>query len=325
MKIGLFGTGAYGLALASILTENKAEVTMWTKFEDEKNNLEKTRKNDDLLPGFILENSVKITTSVEECLKNKELLIIAIPAAFVTDLCEEIKKYIKENQHIVIASKGIEQKTGLFIHEIVRNKINTKKIAVISGPSFAKDVITKNPIGLTLATQNKSTKELVIKAMSNKYLKLRHTSDIVGTEICGSIKNVIAIASGMLDGLNTNDSTRAMLITEALHDIEEIIVAFGGESRTVLSYAGFGDLMLTCTSTKSRNFSFGKKIGEGISQSELNEYLKKTTVEGYYTLESIYQLLNDKEVDIPIIDLIYNITKEDENPKELLTFLVEKV
>ena len=237
---------------------------------------------------------------------------------------ENLKKYITDNQHILIASKGIEQKTGLFIHQIVDEKISTKNLAVISGPSFAKDIITKKPIGLSLATQSEKTEEVVRKTLENSYIKLRCTKDIVGTEICGSIKNVIALASGMLDGLNANDSTRALLLTEALHDMEEILNAFNADEKTVLSYAGFGDLLLTCTSIKSRNFSFGKKVGEGLSQDELEKYLKETTVEGYYTLESIYQLLNDKQVNIPIINLIYEIIKGNKTPESLLTFLIEK-
>lgn len=324
MKVGIFGTGAYGMALASILSENKHDITMWTKFEEEKKQLEKERKNEVLLPGFELDENIKLTTDIETCIKDKELLVIVIPAAFVRGLCEELKKYITDDQHILIASKGIEQNTGMFIHQIIEEKIKTKNVAVISGPSFAVDVIKKKPIGLSLATTNHITRDVVINAFQNNYTKLRPTEDIVGTEICGSIKNVIALASGMLEGLKANDSTRAMLITEAIHDMEEIIKSFGGDEKTVLSFAGFGDLLLTCTSTKSRNFSFGKKIGEKISKSELEEYVMKTTVEGYYTLESIYQLLHDKKVNIPTINLIYDIVKNQKDPNELLTFLVEK-
>lgn len=325
MKIGLFGTGAYGLAIASILEENNIDVTMWTKFEEEKNNLVLNRGNDNLIKNFKLSGKVKFTTNIAECATDKELLIIAIPAAFVGNLCKELKEYFRPNQHICIASKGIEQNTGLFIHEIVNKYISTDNIAVISGPSFAKDVVQKKPIGLTLATINDETKEIIKKAFINKYIKLRHTDDIVGTEICGAIKNVIALAAGMLDGLGGNASTSAMLITEALHDMEEIIDAFGGQKRTVLSFAGFGDLLLTCTSTNSRNFSFGKMIGENKNENVINNYLKNTTVEGYYTLESINQLLRNKKVKIPIISLIYSIINKNINPEELLTFLVEKV
>ena len=155
-------------------------------------------------------------------------------------------------------------------------------------------------------------------------MKLRETDDISGVETCGAIKNVIAIASGMLEGLGANDSSTAMLLTEAIHDMKKIIDAFDGNRKTVLSFAGFGDLLLTCTSTKSRNYTFGKLLGEKRSKEEIKEYLEHTTVEGFYTLESIYKLLKNKKVTVPIIDLIYDIAVDGENAEKLLTFLVEK-
>ena len=323
MKVGIFGTGAYGMALSSILSSNQCEITMWTKFEDEKNNLETTRMNEKLLPNFKLDENIRITNSVEECIKDKELLIIAIPAAFVSDLCDEMNPYIKDN-HIIVATKGIEQGTGLFISEIVENKLDTKNIAVISGPSFAADLISKMPAGLSIASKNEETITLAKQAFQNSYVRLRETNDIIGVEICGSIKNVIALASGILDGLNANESTKAMLITDAMHDMEEILDAFDCNKRTVLSYAGIGDLLLTCTSTKSRNFSFGKLIGTKPPKEEIDNYIKNNTIEGYYTLKSIYQLLKNKKVSIPIIDLIYEITVEGNNPELLFSFLIYK-
>ena len=323
MKIGLFGCGAYGMALSSILIENKCDVTMWTKFEEEKEQLEKTRKNEKLIPGFQLSDKIKLTTSVENCIKGKDLLIVAIPAAFVDDLALEMQPYIKNN-HILIATKGIEQDTGLFVNQIIEKHVNTKNVGVISGPSFAIDLVTKMPAGLTLASKKKKTRELAKKALQNKYIKLRETTDVIGVEICGSIKNVIALSAGMLEGMKANDSTKAMLITEAMLDMEEILFAFGAKKRTVDSYAGIGDLLLTCTSTKSRNYSFGKLLGEKKTPDELKEYISRTTVEGFYTLESIYKLLKHKKVSIPIIDLIYDIAVEGLEPEALLTFLVEK-
>ena len=323
MKVGIFGTGAYGMALSSVLANNKHEITMWTKFEEEKKQLETTRMNEKLLPNFKLDENIKLTTSVEECLKDKDLLIIVIPAAFVADLCEQMKPYIKDN-HIIIATKGIEQGTGLFISEIVESKLDTKNIAVISGPSFAIDLISGLPSGLSLASKSDETIKLAKEAFQNSYVRLRETSDVIGVEICGSIKNVIALASGILEGLKANESTKAMLITDAMHDMEAILDAFNCNKRTVLSYAGIGDLLLTCTSTKSRNFSFGKLIGEKPLREEIDNYIKNNTIEGYYTLESIYQLLKDKNVSIPIIDLIYGITVEGNDPELLFSFLIYK-
>lgn len=323
MKVGLLGCGAYGMALSSILIENKCDVTMWTKFETEKDNLEKNRKNEKLIPNFEISEKIKLTTSIEDCVKEKELLIVAIPAAFIDSLAREMKPYIKNN-HILIATKGIEQETGLFINQILEKHLDTENIAVISGPSFAIDLVSKMPVGLSLASKKEETIKLVKKALQNKYVKLRETDDIIGVEICGSIKNVIALSSGMLDGLGANDSTKAMLLTEAMHDMEKILDAFSAKKRTVLSFSGIGDLLLTCTSTKSRNFTFGKMLGEKTDKAKIKDYLSNTTVEGYYTLESIYALLNDKSISIPVIDLIYDIVVNEEEPDKLLTFLVEK-
>jgi glycerol-3-phosphate dehydrogenase (NAD(P)+) len=323
MKIGIFGCGAYGMALSSILMENKCQITMWTKFEEEKEQLEKNRCNEKLLPNFTLSNNIKITTDIKECIENKDLLIVAIPAAHVDTLAIEMKPYVKNN-HILIATKGIEQDTGLFINQIFEKHLNTKNIGVISGPSFAIDLVSKMPAGLTLASKKKKTRELAKKALANRYIKLRESTDVIGVEVCGSIKNVIALSACMLEGMKANESTKAMLITEAMHDMEEILFAFGAKKRTVNTFAGIGDLLLTCTSTKSRNYSFGKIIGEKKSPEEIKEYLSRTTVEGFYTLESIYKLLKHKKVEIPIIDLIYDIAVEGLEPEALLTFLVEK-
>jgi glycerol-3-phosphate dehydrogenase (NAD(P)+) len=323
MKIAVFGCGAYGMALSNIFIDNKHDVTVWTRFEEEKASIEKERATPKL-PGFVVPSSLKLTTSIEECAKDKQLLVIAIPAAFVDSLCQELKKYYKKDQHILIATKGIEQGTGLFMHSIVEKYIKTENIAVISGPSFAVDLITRKPAGLSLACKSAETTLFVKEGLRNQYIKVRETYDIYGVEICGSIKNVIALAAGMLEGLKANDSTKAMLITEAVHDMEAILEAFNCEKRTVLSFAGIGDLLLTCNSPKSRNFSFGKLIGERPDKEVIDKYLETTTVEGYYTLESIYQLLKDKQVFIPIIDLIYEIIVEGKDPELLLMFLIIK-
>ena len=324
MKVGLFGCGAYGMALSNILIDNKCDVTMWTKFVEEKNLLEEKRGNDKLIPNFKIADSIKITTSIEECVKGKDLLIIAIPAAFVDDLCISLKPYIKDN-HILIATKGIEQNTGLFMNQIVEKHLNTRNIAVISGGTFAIDITERTPVGLSLASTSQETIDIIRKALQNNYIKLRDTSDIIGVEICGAIKNVIALSSGILEGLGSNESTKSMLITESVHDMEEILNSFDCKRRTVLSYAGIGDLILTCNSTKSRNYSFGQIIGSKASLDDIKKYLENTTVEGYYTLTSIYELLKDKNVKIPTIDLIYDIVVKGNNPELLLDFLINKI
>ena len=324
MKVTILGSGAYGIALALMFNENKCDITIWERFESVTNDLLKYRENKRVLPGVKIPENIRITSDLEDSLIGSDLIVIAIPAGFVDEVSVRIKDIITKEQHICIASKGIEQDTCLFVDDVVRRNIKTKKIGVISGPSFAVDMANYVPIGLTVASKSKGTIKLIKKGLENKTLKLRETTDVVGTEICGSIKNVIAIASGMLSGMNMPESTQAMFITESLHDIKELIKALDGDGKTVLSFAGFGDLLLTCTSTKSRNFRFGKMIGEKKPKKEVEEFINSTTIEGLYTLKSIHKLIKNKKVDIPIIDLVYDIVFYNENPEELKRFLIAK-
>lgn len=325
MKVTILGTGAYGISLALMFNKNTKNITMWTKFIDELEMLEKKRENKKVLPGIKIPENIKFTDNMKDAIEDSELIVIAIPAAFCDDVFSELRHYIKKEQHICIATKGIEQDTCLFITDVLEKYIKSKNIAVISGPSFAVDIASNVPIGLTLATKNSKTEELLKTFLQNDMLKLRHTKDIIGTEICGSIKNVIAIAAGILEGMNMPESTGAMFITESLHDIKELIKALGGDGKTILSFAGFGDLLLTCTSTKSRNFRLGLMIGQNKNRKEIQDYIDNTTTEGLYTLKSIHKLLHNKKVDIPIIDLIYDIIFNDVDPNELKHFLIEKV
>lgn len=323
MKITILGTGAYGLALSFMFHKNNHTITMWTKFEAECNLLKNTRENPTLLPGIKVPEEIIFTTNLIEAVKDADIILIAVPAKFVDDLCLKLQGIVAKNTILLIGSKGIEQDTCRFVSDVVEHYLSNE-IAVISGPSFAIDIANNVPIGLTLASRHQDTCSIVKQALENDRLKLRPTDDIIGVEICGAIKNVIAIASGMLDGMQLPISTKAMFITESLHDIKSLINALDGNGKTILSFAGFGDLLLTCTSEKSRNFSFGKLIGSGASREELDRYLQNTTVEGLYTLQSIYQLLRNKQVDMPIIDLIYDIVNHRKQPEALLTFLIEK-
>lgn len=323
MKVSILGTGAYGISLGLILKDNNHDVYMWTKFDEEANYLNQTRVSPNL-KGVKIYKDIVISTNFEETIKDSKLIIIAVPAAFVNDVSSELKKYLTDNQHVCIASKGIERNTCSFVYDVFKRNIDSDKVGIISGPTFAIDVAKKVPIGLSLASKNLETVNIIKDALQNNHVKLRHTEDILGVEICGSIKNVIAIASGMLDGMNLPISTQAMLITESLNDIKELIDTLGGDKKTILSFAGFGDILLTCTSVKSRNFTFGKLIGSKADKDQINQYIETTTIEGLYTLKSIYQLLNDKKVNMPIIDLIYDIIYNEKPAEELLTFLITK-
>ena len=322
MKIAILGTGAYGLALSTVMYQNNNEITMWSKLKEEVEDLNKNRKSASL--NIEIPKDIIITNNLKECIKDKDIIFIAVPTQYINDLAKELKKYIKKNQHICIASKGIENGTYLFINDILRKYIKENNIAAISGPSFAIDIVNKDLIGLSLGCTSKKTATLIKKCLENDYVRLRYTRDIKGIEICGAIKNVIAIASGILDGMGLSESTKAMFITESLHDIKQLIKILGGSKKIITSYAGIGDLLLTCTSYKSRNFKLGYMIGKMEDKSVISEYISNNTIEGLYTLKSIYGLLNKKSEKLPIITLIYNIIYNGEDPIVLKKFLITK-
>ena len=322
MKICILGTGAYGIALASIFYSNNCSIKMWTNSEEEKNLLINNRKSPKI--DYKIPENICITNDMKEATSNCDIIVMVVPAKFVDNVSRELAKYYDNKQTICIASKGIEQNTCLFLYDVVKKNINTNKIAVISGGTFAVDIVKKVPIGLSLATDNDDTKEIVMKAMHNYYVKLRPTDDIVGTELCGAIKNVIAIASGMITGMGYPDSTSAMLITESLHDIKNLINALGGNKMTILSFAGFEDLLLTCTSIKSRNYTLGKLIGEGKSAKDIEDYINNNTIEGLYNIKYIIKLLNNKNIYMHIIYIIYYIIINKKEPNNLAKFLIEK-
>lgn len=323
MKIAILGTGAYGLALANMFNQNDNDIVLWTRFNEEKKLLEKNRQIKSL-PNVTLPLDFKYSCNMKEAIKDRDLIVMAVPAGAVNDVSMELAKYYKKNQHICIASKGIEQNSCLFVADVLKKYIKTRNLAVISGGTFAIDMYKECPLGLSLATKNKETEYILKQSLQNKYLKLRTTNDIIGIEICGSIKNVIAIASGMLSGMGYPDSTSCMFITESLNDIKNLIKSLGGNKNTILSFAGFGDLLLTCTSVKSRNYTLGRLIGEGKSKEEVDKYIESTTIEGLYTLYSIKKLLKNRKIKMPIINLIYDIIVNEKEPSNLAKFLIEK-
>lgn len=324
MKIALIGTGVYGLAIASALAKKNKNIIMWTESEERYHNYQKKGYINNVIPNFTAPKYIKLTMSYEEAVTNADIVFITSTAAYVGAICDSINKYITRKTIICIASKGIENTSCEFLSDIAFEKLKTKHIAIISGPSFAIDMANNNPIGLSLASHSKKAIRLVKEVLENDTVKLRDTNDLIGVQICGSVKNIIAVAAGMLDGMNYPESTQSFLITEALNDIKNLIAALGGNPKTITSFAGVGDLLLTCTSTKSRNFTFGKVIGAGATKEEKEQHLKENTVEGYYTLKSIYKLIKHKKIKMPIIDLIYKIVMNDEDPKLLVSFLVNK-
>ena len=321
MKIGILGTGAYGISLALSFLENTKDITMWTKIEQEYQTLSETRRHPTALLGITIPTEITITRNMEEATFDKAIIVIAIPTEYIDPVLEELKPYLT-NQIILIASKGVSI-DGLFIRDKVREFIPDERIAVISGPSFAIDLASHVPVGLSLASTSDQTMDLVHQALAGSKLKLRKTYDVLGVEICGAIKNVIAIASGMLEGMGYPISTKAMLITESLHDIKNLIHTLGGDKNTILSFAGFGDLLLTCTSEKSRNYSFGKILGSG-TREEIGSYIQTHTIEGLSTLKGMQEFIRMQDIEMPVITLIYQIIQGEKENSALIDFLMEK-
>ena len=231
MKVAILGCGAYGLALASILVKNKVDVSMWSYKEEEKDSLVKSRESDKL-KGYKIPKCINFSTDMKDVISDKDLIVIAVPTFSFESTVIELKKYISKNQPVLIATKGIQQDTCLFLHDVFKKHCKNK-IAVISGPSFAVDIVKEVPIGLSLATKYNSVDIVVRKCFENELTKFRRTNDIIGVEVCGSIKNVMAIASGMLEGMNASPSTKALFLTESMNDIKELLFALGGKKKTI--------------------------------------------------------------------------------------------
>lgn len=312
MKVSILGTGAYGLALSLAFHRNKCEVTLWTKIKEEYEMIKHDRCNKIVLPDYKIQDDIRITMSMEEAVKDSELIVLATPIKFADDTIKEVAKYYnKKKQIICIACKGIMQGSNEFAYDIVRKYIKTRKTVVISGGTFAVDMIEEQPIGLTVASFSLKGRKLVKKALENELLRIDTTSDVIGVEMCGAIKNVIAIASGMIDGMNYTDSTKSMFMTKILCDLEKMISYFDGCEDTVKTYAGIGDLLLTCNSLNSRNYTLGLMYGRGDKKDAIDKYKNTTTIEGLYTLKSIYSLFNEKNYKMKIVEILYDIIYND--------------
>lgn len=324
MKITVIGTGAYSIGISLMLAKKKENsIVLWSENEEFVKEFKETRKIKKIFPEVVFPQNINITNCYKEAMHDTSLVFLITSAKYILNVCKNILPYYK-NQPICIASKGIEHTTLSPLSTLVKKTLNTKNICIISGPTFAIDLVNNEPAALAIAGYKNKCVNLVQKNLSNETLKLRKSSDIIGIQLCGSIKNIIAIASGILSGLGYSESTQAFLINESLHDMKNIINALGGKKKTILSFAGIGDLLLTCSSTKSRNYSFGYVIGSTKDSKEINNYLKNNTVEGYYTLNSIFKMLRKKGIEIPLIILINNIVCNGQNPNDLAEFLIKK-
>lgn len=320
MNIGIIGTGAYGIALAIVANKNNNKVTMWTKFEDEYNMLMESHKNIKALPNTTIPQEIKITLDLKECIQNKDLIILAIPSNNYEEIVKEIQNDINEKQMICIASKGITSNNQLL--STIVEKYLKNDIVVLSGPSFAIDLVEEHPIGLTLASKNISCCNQIEKCLSNQNICFDITSDIQGVQICGTIKNIFAIGAGILEGLRCLESTKAAYLTRCIEEVKQIIYSLNGQENTAFLYCGIGDLILTCGSQKSRNFSYGKLIGKKANIDDIEIFENNNLIEGLTALNGIYPLVEQESIQI--LPLIYNIIYNKEDPNNLLNFIHKK-
>ncbi len=308
MNITILGSGAFGLALAKNFQINKNNITIWSKFKEE---IEKLKEK---------HREFKLTDNIKEALNNPDIIIIAIPIEFIHTTLTEIKNYYQKGI-ILIASKGIETKNHKFAYQIIEQIFPNIPYGVLSGGTFAKDMMASSIMGITLSTSNQNVKKITKKALNNSNLKLELSEDIIGTSICGAVKNIIAIAFGILDGSDYPESTRFMFLTEAILEIKKIIHQLNGDENTILTYAGLDDIMMTSTSSKSRNYTYGYMIGQNKKREEIDTYKNKTTIEGLGTTKAIYYLLKEKNITSNLINTMYEILYKNKKKELLISYL----
>lgn len=303
--IAILGSGGWGTAIGIMLSRHNHNVTLWSAFKEEVDTLNKDREHKKLLEGVKIPDSVKITTD-KNCVYGKDIIVLAVPSSVTREIAHWLKDYIKENQIIVNIAKGLDEKKKERLSQAVRDEIPDCRFAVISGPSHAEEVAREVPTASVVSAFDEKTAEYVQEVFMNETYRLYINSDMAGVELGGALKNVIALAAGVCDGMGYGDNSKAALMTRGITEIARLGVCLGGKKETFAGLSGIGDLIVTCTSINSRNYRCGVLIGKGVP---IEEAVKKVnmTVEGYKTAKTAYNLAKECDVDMPIINEIYNV------------------
>ena len=325
-RISVIGAGSWGTALANLLAEKGGlEVHLWAREEDVYREIREQHSNETFLPGVKLNPSLKAVTSFEEALYQKELLLVAVPSHVFRKVLEGLKGHLGSNMSVMMATKGIENESLMIMSQVVETILGPEfsaGFACLAGPSFAKEVIRRFPTAVTVACENERHGQKLQRLFSRDFFRVYLSSDVVGTQLGGALKNVIAIAAGVSDGLNFGHNARAALITRGLAEITRLGVKMGSNPHTFAGLAGMGDLVLTCTGDLSRNRTVGLQVGKGKSIQEIRSNMKMVA-EGVKTSKSAYQLARKWDVVMPIVDEVYEILYENKDPheavKELMT------
>ncbi len=319
-KITVLGSGGWGLALAITLHTNGHEVNVWSPFKEEVEQLRTTRTNEKLLKGVFVSERIKITDDITVC-EGCDVTVIATPSFAVRETAVRLKAI--ENPGIVVnVAKGFEKESFSRLSRIIVKELPDKKVVVLSGPSHAEEVARGIPTMLTAAGEDDESLKTVQKIFSNEYLRVYTNSDIIGVELGGALKNIIAVAAGVCDGMGLGDNSKAALITRGLTEMKRLGVALGAKEATFYGLTGMGDLIVTCTSPHSRNNRFGKKVGEGMP---VEQALREVgTVEGYFACDIAYKLAGANSVDVPIIEICHQLLFENYNLDDVVTTLMTR-
>lgn len=322
-NIGVIGGGGWGTAISCLLINNNFEVKIWTYEKEVTDEINKYKKNSIYLPDISLPKSLVATNDLNE-FADYDFIIFAIPTQFIRNICSKIK-FKLDTKKIVNLAKGIERKTLFRVSEIMNDvlKLEPYNYAILTGPSHAEEVARKVPTTVVTASENPFFAKLVQSIFSNDYFRVYTSDDVIGCEIGGALKNVIAIASGIIDGLHLGDNTKAALITRGLAEITRLGVAIGANSLTFSGLSGLGDLIVTCSSKFSRNRMVGELIGRGKTLKQIiNE--TKMIAEGISTTESAYELSKKHGVEMPITEKIYQIFNNQISPSQAIYELMTR-
>ncbi len=320
-EIGIIGAGSWGTALSLVLSHNGHKVTVWSLLEDEVEMLRRDREHKEKLPGVILPDSIDYTTDLESAVKGKEMLVMAVPSPYIRSTARSMAPYVEEGQLIVVVSKGIEEDTLMIQTDIVEQEIPQAVVAVLSGPSHAEEVGRNLPTTVVAGAKSKEVAERVQSLFMNEVFRVYTSSDMLGIELGASLKNVIALAAGMADGLGFGDNTKAALITRGITEISRLALAMGAQPETIGGLSGIGDLIVTCASTHSRNRKAGMLIGQGYTMQEAMDEVKMI-VEGVYSAKAAVALAQKYNVDMPIVEQVNRVLFEGHSARDAVCELM---
>jgi len=320
-RVTIIGAGAYSIALSRILNTNGVKVTIYTKFADEEELLNRKRGNDRLLPGVKLMRDTEISNNLGESVKDCNIIILAVPSDATRLVLQDLKQFYND-QVLCITTKGIEQSTGYFMNQVIKEELTINNLCVISGPSIASEIADFLPTVVTAAGKKELT-NLMNSYLANDKFEVEETTDMIGTLICGALKNVLAIGAGILSARNAGENALATMITNGLKEIGQFCQTLGGQAETVYLSCGLGDVIACCAGNLSRNNVFGVLIGEGHSVEEAITIQNKT-IEGYTALAGARRIIRDNNLKAPIIETICEIVLDGTNPDLLLTAICKQ-